>query len=332
VSSYEDLQFLFSYHFFEEKISSFFFHQKLGFCIKDYAEFSIEYEPIERMELSSAEFTIGDMKVTVSPYSSLFYLLIKQMDREDVVEALYNVNDWYDRLRLQELGTIENIRKVHSYTIKLKKISLSDYNSPDFLESLQNDLYSSLYYLRALYPTRYNELPQIINPLSEVELDDEASVNLKSYMDISLKIVDKPSYPVALRFFYHADILVLKGVGQEAVLYYYKVIEHFFKEAWRSRIEELILREGSDTHRIAELLVDNYPRNERDYLPLVVNFDQTDPVWETIKKYEFCEISADSEKTIVSLAEKIYEIRNQFAHGNSWFAHFPGGNQESSAN
>src|SRR2546423_7802560 len=57
----EDLLGLFGFTFLSviKDIPSFYFHQKLGFCIKDYAEFSVEYEPIEIGELAYAEFNIG---------------------------------------------------------------------------------------------------------------------------------------------------------------------------------------------------------------------------------------------------------------------------------
>src|SRR6266446_8116998 len=109
-------------------------------------------------------------------------------------------------------------------------------------ESLQHDLYTALYYLSVLFPTQFNDLPKIANPLSEVELDDEPYVNFRRDTSISIRSVPKPTHPIALRYFYHADHLVLQGVGQEAVLYYYKVLEHFFDEAWRNHIEELLLQ------------------------------------------------------------------------------------------
>jgi hypothetical protein len=227
----EELQGLFSYDFVKvlmnDAMPDFTFHQKLGFWSKDYAEFAIEYEPIKQMELEHAEFKVGEMRVTVSPCSSLFYLLITQFtDDEYSIGAHYNPHDLSDIFTMSRWGGVENARKVHSYTIKLKKTSI---NATVSFDDLQNDLYSALYYLSVLFPSRYNELPKIANPLSEVELEnDEPYVNLNPDTSISVKSVPKPTHPSALRYFYHADHLVLQGVGQEAVLYYYKVLEHFF--------------------------------------------------------------------------------------------------------
>jgi hypothetical protein len=307
----EDLKSLFGHELppYIDKTPSFFLHWKLGFATSDYAEFSVEYEPIELMKLTEAEFTIGEMTVKVSPCSSLFYLLIKQFDRGDV-ENIYDTNEPFDIYKLQTLGNHDNIRKFHSYTIKMKKIS-SDIsrNSSESFESLQNDLYTALYYLSVLFPTHYNELPKIDNLLSDAESeDDKPYVNLDRDTSISTKSVPMPTHPTALRYFYHADQLVLQGFGQEAILYYYKVLEHFFDEAWKIRIEELVSQKA-DSHTIAEAVIRIQPRGEEAYLRLVVDFEPTHTLWTEVEKYKF------SDKEAKSLAGQIYQTRNKFAHG-----------------
>ncbi|HYT02991.1 MAG TPA: hypothetical protein VEL70_08770, partial [Candidatus Acidoferrum sp.] len=304
----EDLQGLFGYTFLIaiKDIPTFYFHQKLGFCTKDYAEFAIEYEPIELQELEHAEFTLGNIRVTVSPCSSLFYLLIKQFDREDV-EAIYNQHDLWDMTKLQILGSIDNIRKAHSYTIKLKGIVPYNSDSLEAFETLQNDLYSALYYLSVIFPYQYYALPKIANSLSEVDVEDEPRLTDLKYevrdKSRSVRNVPKPSHPIALRYFFHAEVLIWQGVGQEAALYYYKVLEHFFNEAWRSRIEKLLLDTKGDTYAVAELLVEEQPRNEEDYLRLVLDFEPNHSLWLIVTEYQFCDNSVNS------LAKQIYKTR-----------------------
>jgi hypothetical protein len=292
----EELPFLF-YQLFVDNVRevhpSFFLHQKLGFLTKDYAEYAIEYDPFEHGKFANAEFFIGEMQVKVSPCSSLFYLIVQGLDSESL----------YDR---------------HLFTIKLKGITYN--NLRNSFESLQNALYSALYYLSIRYPSEDNDLPKIANSLSTIDIDDQVYFNPHHDRNVFFTKVSMPIYPIALRFFYHADLLVLQGVGQEAILYYYRVLEHFFDTAFKEEKNKItsnvtssfvikqILRPTLDfLSRIFQ--TPSKPLKEKDYLRLVLNFDPSHSLWQTVKELKFCECDAKS------LANKIYKIRNEIAHG-----------------
>lgn len=53
------------------------------------------------------------------------------------------------------------------------------------------------------------------------------------------------------------------------------------------------------------------PRNEEDYLRLLLGLILTDTMWKTVSKYGFSDTNLDA------LTKKIYKIRNEIAHGKA---------------
>ncbi len=73
-----------------------------------------------------------------------------------------------------------------------------------------------------------------------------------------------------------------------------------------------------DTYAVAELLVEEQPRNEEDYLRLVLDFEPNHSLWLIVTEYQFCDNSVNS------LAKQIYKTRNELAHAkDKWATDIP---------
>ena len=227
--SIEALFHLFGDNFRQNVMSPFRFYPKLGFITENYGEFFIQYEPLAHQEFLTyqKEYLIGDVEVQISRSSCLFFLLN--------IEAAGNFINDHEPDRI--------------LTIKLKGTSL---------ESFEDYLYSALYHLSQLLPSESGDLPRIAKILSVEGLnyEDKSNLDIEPNGDIASKSFPKPSNLTSLRFFYQADLLPTTDLllELEAILYYYKVLEHFFEIAWRDRLTKLISQANGNINTFVKLV------------------------------------------------------------------------------
>ncbi len=250
--------------------SSFALYSYSGFLTKDYAEFYIDYSGITQDHSNGdvsapSPFSIGDVSVKLSTSSSMLYFLYPGFEIE------FNSH----------------------ITIKLKGTSK---------DSVEDDLCAALHYLSLISPSLYGDIPTIVAAYPEELLSDDDDQN-----DVKLEKSElaKPSHPIALRYFYYADLLW----GEERLLYYYKVLEYFFDIAWRMKIIDLVRESGENIEELAHQLERHQPKIEKDYLYFVFERIQTDKMWDYVTRSGF------SRRDLRKLTENVYSVRNKVAHG-----------------
>ena len=219
----------------------------------------------------SNSFFVGSVKVSVSQSSHLLWFLCKQFEDD----YIFDIN--------------ENL------TLKLKGTSVS---------SVEDDLCAALVYLGFLCPSEYNgDYPSIGRLNSEDDLWSTSNYEIVS----GKSSLSRPTHPIALRYFWQARQLF----GEVSILYYYKVLEHFFDVAWQRRIKDLIDEANGNSEVLAHLLGTEQPRNEEQYLGFVLSYLINDELWDTIVEARF------SSRDVDALARAIYKVRNEIAHGKN---------------
>jgi hypothetical protein len=250
------------------KIPRFHLFPQMGFIAGKYAEFFIDYE--RAREIIDEQFTVGGIEAKVSYPSSLFCLLQKKFE-----------DDYFSGIEEWPVLTLKGT----SY------------------KNIEDDIYGVLYYLNILFPSAYGDLPRIVAWANE----DIDYVDIDTSLSISQRDFPKPTSPIALRFFYHAE----KQSVHDAILYYYKVLEYFFDSAWNKNIIDLATQSKGNVTKLTELLAQGQPRDEKKYLRLVVHYVQTDALWKSVRAHNFCPTN------VMALAEKLYEIRNEIVHSKA---------------
>jgi hypothetical protein len=262
--------------------SPFVIYDKMGFVTKDYAEFFLEYIIADEASMSHP---MSDRLLE----QNKFYVGDTVVEIGRASSMLTLVNRQYED---------DNLFDIWNYpAVKIKGTSS---------EGFEDDLYAALYYLRLIEPSIYGDVPKIRRLKTEEDLYDRDFLENEN-PSINFK---KPKYFVPLRFYYHAEALT----GDEAILYYYKVLEYFFETAWRKRVEFLVSDHQQDTNALVIALTEEQPKNEEAYLRLVLNCVKSDTLWEALEN------EGIFVQDINSLAQSIYKIRNRVAHGKSSFA------------
>lgn len=240
-----------------------------GIVVGSFAEFSVHCGDLKGF----IEYKVGDLHVRVSRLS----FLLRHLH--------YDHFDDY-------LMTIDSAE-----TIKISG------TSP---ETVQQDLATCLYYLRKIAPVDYDssgwpEITMFVSEGKDLPSYEHELTQSREYM--------APLRPKAVQFFYAAEKASPMGQNDVAVLNYYRVMEHFFDEAWHRKISQILVTAGGNVPLIASNLRDSTPRKDLEYLNLVINQVVDDDVWEVVSTTQFCDHTENA------LANKIYKTRNQVAHG-----------------
>ncbi|SNS86680.1 hypothetical protein SAMN05444672_10334 [Bacillus sp. OK838] len=256
-----------------------------GFIIEDYAEFFLWYEPFNwgYYETKVKDLMIDTVKITLnnSP-SALFTILHKHIENDDTFTS------W-----------------------NMVTISLQGINK----ENVEDYIQRAIFLLGFFNPSYYkNEWPHVEMFLGEdYGYTDEDLIFDPLEMDLISNHFTNINYPDAITF-YNTGTRIPDEIG---VIYFYKVIEHFFLLPRKQQFQKLIKDNRDDIDLLFVEFVKifkKYNLNELDNLRYLIDFLHDDINDLIDEAFNFGLIDT---KTSNKFASELYTYRNSITHGKN---------------